>query len=84
MTHLIYRKDNGDESEREVLPVGFDFGDRDTILCIDLSRYSGYELAKRKELMESLRSEYIRAIKDSGLGNDFRSFFLDNITELTD
>ena len=84
MTHLIYRKDNGSESTREVLPIGFYFGERDKVLCIDLSQYAGAELVKRKKIVEELQAEFIKSIKDSDLDKDFRSFFLDNITELTD
>ena len=82
MTHLVYRKDNGEESEREVVPVGFDFGDRDRVLCIDLSEFKGDELAERKKLVEELRREYIKSIYASDLRGNFRSFFLDNIEEI--
>jgi len=80
--HLKYRKDNGDVSDREVVSVGFDFGDRDKVLCIDLSDFTGNELQERKKIVEELRKEFIKSIYDSELKGNFRSFFLDNITEI--
>ena len=82
MTHLRYTKDSGDISDREVVPVGFDFGDRNKVLCIDLSDYNGQELEKRKLIVEQLRKDYIKSIYASDLRGNFRSFFLDGIEEI--
>lgn len=82
MTKLVYRKDNNDTSIREVVPIGFNFADRDTVLCLDLSRYTGSELRRRKEIAEELRKEFIKSVRDSELDSDYRSFFLDNIEEI--
>lgn len=82
MTKLVYRKDNGDTSKREVIPIGFHFGDRDSVLCLDLSRYDAKERERRKKIAEELRKEFIKAVQYSDLQEDYRSFFLDNIEEI--
>ena len=82
MTHLRYTKDNKSTSNREVVPVGFDFGDRDKVLCIDLSDYKGQELEQRKRIVEQLRKDYIESIYASDLRGNFRTFFLDGIEVL--
>ena len=82
MAHLRYTKDDNSVSDREVVPVGFDFGDRNKVLCIDLSDYRGQELEKRKRIVEELRKEYIKSIYASDLRGNFRTFFLDGIEEL--
>lgn len=82
MTKLTYRKDNGDESKRNVTPIGFNFGDRDTVLCLDFSKYTGSELTRRQKVADELRKQFIKAVRDSELDSDYRSFFLDNIEEV--
>ena len=82
MAHFRYTKDSGAVSDREVVPVGFDFGERDKVLCIDLSDYKGQELEERKRIVEQLRKDYIESIYASDLRGNFRTFFLDGIEEI--
>jgi hypothetical protein len=78
MTHFVYKKENGEVTERDVEPIGFTFGDRDKVLCID---YNGLDEEDKVEL-EHIRKSYLKMLYDGGFGNNIRSFFLDNILEL--
>ena len=77
MTHFVYEKDNGEKSERDVIPIGFKFGDRDTVLCIDLTNSESKE--SDKTLLEEIRTKFINELYDSGFASDIRSFHLDGI-----
>ena len=76
MTHFIYKKDSGELSEREVIPIGFDFGDRDKVLCIQVSEDTD------EKVLEDIRNRYLKDLYDHGFARNIRSFFLDGIEEL--
>ena len=78
MPRFVYRKDNGEESVRTVIPVGYKFGDRDKILCIDVSDASVDDIRH----LDELHQEYLEKIKDAGFYNKFRLFFVDGIEEV--
>ena len=78
MTRFKYTKDNKEVSDREVEPIGFKFGDRDTVLCIDTSSFSPEE----KEHLEQIRQFFLNDLYDAGFSNSIRSFHYDSITEV--
>ena len=80
MPHFTYTKDNGEVSKRNVIPIGFNFGDRDKVLCIDITDATPSEI---KEL-EDWRAAFIDNLKEFGFGNRFRQFFLDGINEVSE
>jgi hypothetical protein len=77
MTHFVYKKDNGETSERDVVPIGFKFGDRDTVLCIDLTNSENKD--SDMTLLEEMRTKFINELYEAGFSRDIRSFHIDGI-----
>lgn len=82
MTRLTYTKDDGSVSERTVIPIGFIFDDRDKVLCLDLSAYEGQELREKLAVAKELHRHFLNSVRDSELAGCYRTFFLDNISEV--
>lgn len=80
MTHFVYKKDNGDISDRKVIPIGFNFADRNSVLCIDIDGFDTSEL----EHLNMLREYFLGQLYDAGFGENIRSFYLDNIEEISE
>ena len=80
MPKIIYRKDSGDVSNRDIVPIGFNFGDRDTVLCIDLSKSKAKEADKA--LLSEIRDDFIDSLYEAGFQSDIRSFILENIEDV--
>lgn len=78
MTKLTYTKDDGDKSTRDVEAIGFNFGERNKVLCID---YKGLTQADR-DILEDVRRNYLDDLYHMGFGKNIRAFFLDNISEV--
>ena len=81
MIKFNYKKDNGDTSERDVIPIGFNFGDRDTVLCIDLSQSDNPALDEKT--LEQIRQHFLDELYDLGYGSSIRSFHADSISGVT-
>ena len=75
-----YTKAGGDTSIRTVYPLNI-VGD-DKLLCVDLSEYDETEKEEFQSILEAIHNEYIQAIKNVGLGSNFRTFFLDKISNI--
>ena len=78
MTSIVYCKDNGDRSTRGVIPIGFIFGERDKVLCVQTDGMDEEELNELKTVKE----EYLKELYELGFGADIRSFFVDGIEEV--
>lgn len=75
MTKLVYTKDSGEVSTRDVEPIGFTFDDRDKVLCID---FNGLE-AEDREILQGIKRNYLETLYKAGFAKNIRSFFLENI-----
>ena len=76
--HFIYEKANGDLSERIVIPIGFDFN-HDNILAIDLTEFDEEEKIYYETALEAARDAFNKAIRDAGLGHNYRNFKVSRI-----
>ena len=72
---FVYRKDNGEESNRIAIPVGFIFDARNKVVCLDVTDASIDDIRQ----IEVLHREYLDALAEAGFSHRFRTFFLDNI-----
>lgn len=82
MKHFFYRKGNGEISERFVHPMGL-AGD-DKLFAVDLTEFDIEEREDYEAILDHIHNQYIQAIKEAGLGNNFRHFFFEGITDVRD
>ena len=73
-----YKKANGDISSRIVHELSIVDGDK--LLCVDLTTANVSDRALYDDILADIRRDYISAIKDAGLGNNFRTFLLKGIS----
>ena len=78
MKHFYYRKKDNKVSERYVHPMGLN-GDK--LFAVDLTEFDVEERAEYEALLNSIHAQYIQAIKEAGLGQQFRYFFFEGIEE---
>jgi hypothetical protein len=78
MPQFVYRKDNGEVSDRIAIPVGFIFDSRDKVLCLDVTDASLDEIRQ----IDELHREYLNKLNEAGFAHRFRSFFYDNIEQV--
>ena len=74
-----YVDTKGKKTTRIVHPVGIV---DDKVFSVDLSEYSAEEREEYAYILDALQKQYIQAIKDVGLGSNFRLFFLDKMSEV--
>ena len=74
-----YTDVKGKKTTRTVHPIGIV---DDKLFCTDLSEYSAEEREEYMYILEALHKQYIQAIKDVGLGTNFRNFFLDKMADV--
>ncbi len=79
MKHFFYTKNNNTTSERFAHPVGIV---QDKLLAIDLTEFDIDERDDYEAILNQIHSQYIQAIKDAGLGQQFRYFFFNGIDEI--
>ena len=77
--HFMYKKRDNTVSERYAHPLGLK---DDKILAIDLTEFSASERAEYEEILNVIHAEYLAAIKEVGLGNNFRYFFTNEIKDV--
>lgn len=76
MNKIEYRKDGAPETQvREVEAIGYRFGERDLVVCIDVADLTDED----KEILQTLREEYIESLYEAGFSSSFRSFHADSI-----
>jgi len=69
----------GKKTTRLVHPIGIV---DDKMFCVDLSEYSAEEREEFTYVLDAIHKQYIQAIKEIGLGSNFRNFFFDKMTEV--
>ncbi len=80
MTHFIYTKYNGDTSERDVIPIGFYFGSREKVMCIETTNLSKDDLSE----LEAIRLRYLEDLYKNDFAPYIKTFFLDNMFEISE
>ncbi len=81
LKHFFYKKDNGSVSERFAYPMGIV---DNKLFAVDLSEYESVERAEYEALLEKIHTQYIQAIKEAGMGTNFRYFFFKGIQDVRD
>lgn len=76
MARFVYTKDSGDVSDRDAIPIGFIFDDRDKVMCIDMAEVSD----KERRVLEDIRREFLNTLYQNGF--KIKTFFLDGITNV--
>ncbi len=79
MKHFYYTKKDNSVSERIVHPVGIV---NDKLLALDLTEFDNDERDEYDAILKRIHSQYLQAIKDVGLGTQFRYFFFDGIKDI--
>ena len=79
MKHFKYRKSDGTVTERFAHPMGVV---DDKLFTVDLTEFSTKEREEYEEILKSIHTQYVQAIKDVGLGTSFRYFFFEGIDEI--
>ena len=77
--HFIYKKKDNSTSERYVHSMDFN-GDK--LFAVDLTEFDEIERSDYEAVLNQIRAEYIQAIKDAGLGEQFRYFFFNGIEDV--
>jgi hypothetical protein len=72
-----YTKANGEESERIVYPLRLV---EDKLLAIDLTPYSPSDRREMEAKLDAIHREYLDNIYSAGFKDDFRSFFMEQIS----
>lgn len=78
MKHFMYKKKDNSVSERYAIPIGVAEDNR-KLLAIDLTEFSPEEREEYEHIMSTLHKQYLAAIKEVGLENNFRYFFINEI-----
>lgn len=76
--HFMYKKKDDSVSERYAHPLGV-AEDNKKLLAIDLTEFTEEERKEYEEILNSIHRQYLDAIKEVGLGNNFRYFFINEI-----
>lgn len=63
-------------SQRTVYPLGIK---EDKMFCVDLSEYTQEEIDDFTCILDAIHQQAIAAIKEVGLGSNFRYFFFSNM-----
>lgn len=72
-----YTKVDGSKSARVVYPLNLS-GD-DKLLCVDLTEFNAEERQEYDDILDEIHKNYIKAIKEVGLGSTFRTFFIERM-----
>lgn len=75
----MYKKENGEISERFAHPLNLV---DNKLLCIDLTEFDSDDRQEYEDILNRIHSQYIQAIKEVGLGSQFRYFFTDGISNV--
>lgn len=79
LKHFLYKKANGSVSERFAYPMGIV---ENKLFAVDLSEYETEERDEYEALLEQIHRNYIQAIKEAGMGTNFRYFFFNGIQDV--
>ena len=77
--HFIYTKKDNSVSERYVHQIS---AVDDKMLTIDLTEFDVDEREEYEDILNHIHAQYIQAIKEVGLGEQFRYFFLDKVQDV--
>lgn len=80
MKHFTYRKRDNTVSERYVHPMGVV---DDKLFAVDLTEFDPQERVEYEALLNQIHADYIEAVKEAGLGQQFRHFFFREITNVS-
>lgn len=76
LQNFHYTDKKGKESDRLVYPIGLV---DDKLFAIDLTEYDEEEREDYKVILDAIHAQTVQAIKDAGMGSNFRYFFIRNI-----
>ena len=79
--HFYYKKKDNTVSERYVHPMGL-VGNK--LFAVDLTEFDVEERGEYEAVLSQIHSTYIQAIKEAGLGEQFRYFFFEGIEDVRD
>lgn len=71
------KQPSGEVSNRVVYPLHLV---DDKLLSIDVSNMTDEERLDVQVVLDAIHKQYIQSINDAGLGSNFRSFFLDQMS----
>lgn len=77
--HFKYTKQDGSISFRYAHPMGIV---ADKILTVDLTEFDPIERYEYETILNEIHRQYIQAVKEAGLGNNFRYFFINGIEDI--
>jgi len=77
LKHFTYIKKNGKVSERVVYTLRLV---DDKLLAIDMTEYNDAERNQSINVLDMIHREYLDNIYAAGFSDDFRSFFLENMS----
>ena len=77
--HFYYTKKDNKVSERYVHPMGV-VGDK--LFAVDLTEFDIDEREDYENILDHIHRQYIQAIKEAGLGEQFRYFFFEGIEDV--
>lgn len=79
--HFFYRKKDNKVSERFVHPMGLV---DDKLFAVDLTEFDVDEREEYEYVLNQIHTQYVQAIKEAGLGQQFRYFFFEGIEDVRD
>jgi hypothetical protein len=77
--HFYYRKKDNKVTERFVHPMGL-VGDK--LFAVDLTEFDTDERTDYEAILNHIHNQYVQAIKEAGLGENFRYFFFEGIEDV--